>query len=76
MYNTTKILRLRLVPNFVVRLVANKNYYLRLTVGKMPAFEVFNDLYFQPYGCSDTNFTATVKNTNPKTEIQSEIIEI
>ena len=28
-----------------------------------------------PNGCSDTNFTATIKCTNPKTEIQSEMNE-
>ena len=42
----------------------------------MHAFAVFNDQYLRPYGCSDTNFTATVNCTNPRTEILSEMIGI
>ena len=55
---------LRPGPNFVVRLAADKNFYLRLTVGNMHALVVFNDKYLRLYGCSDANFAATVKCTN------------
>ena len=41
----------------------------------MYAFAVFTEKYLQAYGCCDTTFTATVNCTNPKTEIQIEIIE-
>ena len=41
----------------------------------MYAFAVFNDKYLRSYDCSDTNFTAEIKCTNSKTEIQSEIVE-
>ena len=47
---------LRLGPNFVVRLAADKNFCLQLTVEKMQAFAVFNDRNLWPYGCSDTYF--------------------
>ena len=67
---------LRLLPNFVVRLVADKNFYLRLTVEKMHAFAVFSDRYLRPCGCSDTIFAATVDCTNPKFQILNEIIEM
>ena len=40
----------------------------------MKVFPVFIEKYFGPYGCSETSFTATVKCTNMKTKIQSEII--
>ena len=42
----------------------------------MHAFAIFNSKYLRPQGCSDTNFTATVKHTIPKTEIKTEIIEV
>ena len=38
-----RVYGLRLDPNFVVRLAADKNFYLQLTVEKMHAFAVFND---------------------------------
>ena len=41
----------------------------------MDWFAVFAEKYLQSYGCSGTNFTATVDCTNSKTEIQIEIIE-
>ena len=64
-----RVCSLRLGRNFVVRLAPDKNFYLRLTV------EV-NHKYLRPYGCSDINFKVKVKCTYPKTEIESEIIEI
>ena len=63
-------------PNFIVWQVADKNFYLRLKIEKVHAFAVFNDFNLRPYGCCDTNFTATVNCKNPKTEILNEIIEI
>ena len=66
-----KVCGLRLRLNLVVRLVAENNFYLRLTVEKMHGFTVFNDKILRPYGCSKTNFTATVYRTNPKAEILS-----
>ena len=71
-----RVFDLLLGPNFVVRLAAGKNFYLRLMVEKIHAFAVFNDKYLPPCCCSYTNFTATVNCTNSKTEMQSEIIEI
>ena len=71
-----RVCGLRLGPNFVLRLVTEKNFYLRLTFEKMHAFVVFKDKYLRPYGCSNTNVMATVNCTNSKTEILSEIIEI
>ena len=60
-----------------MRPAADKNFYLRLTVEKMHAFAVFSDKYLRSYGCSDTNFTAGIKCTNPKTEIvETQIIGI
>ena len=59
-----------------MRLAADKDFYLRLTVEKMHAFEVFSDKYLRRYGCNNTNFTATVNCTNTKSLILSEIIEI
>ena len=41
----------------------------------MHAFAVFTEKYLRSYGCSSTNFTAIVNWTNPKTEIQIEIVE-
>ena len=67
---------LRIGPNFKGRLVADKNFYLQLTVEKMHALAVFSDKYLRSYGCSDTFFTATVNCTNPKYQILSEIIKI
>ena len=67
---------LRLGLNFVVRLAADKNFHLWLTVEKMHAFAVFNDKYLRPCDRSDTNLTTTVDYTNPKTEVLAEIIEI
>ena len=66
---------LRRDPNFVVRPAAEKNFYLRLTVEKMHAFAVFSNKCLRTCGGNNTNFTATVNCTNPKTEILSEIIE-
>ena len=40
----------------------------------MKVFPVFIDKYFRPCGCCETKFTTTVKCTNMKTKIQSEII--
>ena len=65
----------RLGQNFGVRLTADKNFYLQLTVDKTYAFAVFAEKYLWSYSCSGTNFAATVNCTNPKTEIQIEIIE-
>ena len=45
-------LRFALSPNFVVRLAADKNFYLRLMVKKMRAFVVsmvFKDTYLRSY---------------------------
>ena len=64
-----RVYGLKLSPNFAVRLVADKNFHLRLTIEKMHTFVVLNDKYLRRYGCSDTNFTAMGKCTNPKTEI-------
>ena len=71
-----RVYGLRLGSNFVVRLASDKNFYLRLTAEKLHVFAIFNDKYLQPYGCSDTNVTATVNCTNPKTETLREIIGI
>ena len=46
-----------------------------LTVEKMHVFVVFTEKYLRSYGCSGTNFTATVNCTNPKIKTQTEIIE-
>lgn len=64
-----RVYGLKLSPNFAVRLAADKNFHLRLTIEKMHTFVVLNDEYLRRYGCSDTNFTAMGKCTNPKTEI-------
>ena len=71
-----RVCGLRLGPNFVLWLAADKNFYLWLTVEIMHAFAVFSDKYLRPYGCSDTIFAVTVNCTNPKSEILSKIIEI
>ena len=71
-----RVCGLRLGPNYVVRLAADKNFYLRLTIEKVHAFGFFNNIYLWLYGYSDTNFMVSVKCTNLKIEIQSEIIEI
>ena len=42
----------------------------------MHTFAVFNNKHLRPHGCSDTNCTATVNCTNPKTEILGKITEI
>lgn len=60
----------RLGPDFAVRSVVEKNHFW-LTVEKMFAFTVFTNTYLRPYGCSSTNFTATVNRTYPKTKIPS-----
>ena len=70
-----RICILQLGSNFVVWLAADKNFYLRLTVKRIYAFAVFRNKYLRPFGCSNPNFSAKVKCTNAKTEIQSEIIE-
>ena len=67
---------LRLGPNFVVRLAAEKNFYLQLTVEKKHAFAFFNNKYLWPHGYSNRNLTTAVNSTNPKTEILSKIIEM
>ena len=67
---------LRLDANIVVRLVAENNFYLRLTNEKIHTFAVFNNKYSQPQDFSDTSLTATVNCTNEKFEIVNEIIEI
>ena len=56
--------------NFIIIFAADKNFYLRLTVEKVHAFLILNDKYLRLHGCSDTNFRATVKCTNPETEIK------
>ena len=70
-----KVCGLLLDPNFGVRLTADRNFYLRLTVEKMHAFAVLTEKCLWSYGRGGTKFTATVNCTNPKTEIQIEIIE-
>ena len=52
-----------------------KKNYLRLTVEEIRAFAAFTNKNLELWGCSGTNFTATVNNTNPKTETTSENIE-
>ena len=44
-------------------------------VEKMDTFAVFTGKCLWSYGCSGTNFTATVNCRNPTTEIQIEIIK-
>ena len=39
--------------NFVVRLAADNNLYLQLTVEKMHVLGLFSDKYSRPYRCSD-----------------------
>lgn len=69
------ICRLRLVPNFGVPLTAGRKFHLQLTIKKMHMFAIFIEKRLRPYGCCETNFTATVNCSNPKTETQLEIIE-
>ena len=69
-------LRFAAGPNLGVRPAADKSFYLRLTVEKVCVFGVFPEKHLRPYGCISTYFTAAVNCTNPKTKIQSEIIEI
>lgn len=38
--------------------------------------DFFNKIYLGPNSCRDINITAMVNNTKPRTEMQSEIIEI
>ena len=64
-----RVCSLRLGPNFVVQLAVDKKFYLRSTFEKMQAFSVFSNKYLQSYGCSDSNFTATVNCTNLKSQI-------
>ena len=56
--------------------MADKHFYLWLTVEKMHSFEDFAEKYLWPHSCSSTNFTAVVNCTNPETEMQTNIIEI
>ena len=70
-----RVFGLQLGSDFGVRLAADNIFYLQLTVEKMHAFAVFSKKYLWSYGCSGTNFTAAVNCTNPKTEMQIEIIE-
>ena len=63
-----RVCSLRLSLNFVLRIAAEKDFYLQLTVEKMHAFVVFSNKYLQPYGWSNTNFTATANYTNRKIE--------
>ena len=42
-----RVCGLRLGPNFEVLLTAEKNFYLRLTVEKIHAFAVFNEIYLR-----------------------------
>ena len=71
-----RVCGLQLGPNFVSRLTAENYFYLRLTVEKMYALAICNNKYLRSSSYSDTNSTAAVNCTNPKTEILSEIIEI
>ena len=61
-----RVYGLRLGPNFGVRPVADKNFYLRLTVEKMHALVVFTEKSLPPYDCSGTNFTTVVNCTVQK----------
>ena len=70
-----RVFGLRPGSNFRVRLPADKKFYLWLTVEKMHALTVFMKNYLRSYGCSDTNFMATVKCTNQEIETQIETIE-
>ena len=62
-----RVCGLRLDPNFVVQLAAGKNFYLRLAVERMGAFEVITKKYLQTYSWSSNNITAAANYTNPKT---------
>ena len=67
MYSVCALL---LDPNFRVRLMADKKFYLRLTVEKMHALVVFTEKYLRSKGFSSGNDTATINCRNPKTEIK------
>ena len=71
-----RVYGLRLVSNFGVRPAVDKNFNLRLTVENMDAVAVFTEKYLQPCNSSGINFTADVNCTNPKTEMQTKIIDI
>ena len=52
--------------------MADKNFYLQLTVEKMHPFAIFTNKYLRPCGYSGDNFTAMVTYTNSKTKLQGE----
>ena len=58
MYSVCALL---LDPNFGVRLMADKKFYLRLTVEKMHALVVFTEKYLRSKGFSSGNDTASRK---------------
>ena len=70
-----RVCGLQFGPYFGVRLTADKNFYLQLTVEKIYAFAVFTKKYLRSYVCNGTNFMASVNCTNTKTELIIEIIE-
>ena len=49
---------LRLSPNIGVRLTTENEFYLWLTVGKMPTLAVFSEEYLRPFGCGDDSCMA------------------
>ena len=61
----SKVCGLRLGPNFVLRLAADKNFYLRFTFEKMHVFPVCNDKHLRSYGCG-TNFMTMGKYKSKK----------
>ena len=65
-----RVCDLRLDPDFELWLTADKNFYLWSTVEKMHVLQFSWKKHLRPYGCSGTNFTATVNCVSPKTEIQ------
>ena len=65
---------LRLVPNFRVRPLADKNFYLRLTTEKMRSSAIFNYKYYWSCACSKCTITFRFKNL--KNETKTEIIHI
>ena len=64
-----KVCGLPLDSIFRMRMTAGKNFYLRLTVEKMPAFAIITEKYLRSYDRSEINFTASVNCKNPRTEI-------
>lgn len=66
--NMSRVCGLPLGPNLGVQLVADKKFYLQLTV--------FIEKYLQPYCCVGTNLPVAVNYANPKTGIQSEIVQM